>query len=879
MITTRRMFLGSSLVAVIAAVACSGAAAPAAAFSVDQAPGRLPKNVVPTHYTIAVVPNVAARTLSGRESIVIEVRSATDIIQFNSLNEILRDVKLDGTRVKHVATDDKAELTTVKLAAPATVGAHTLSFSYSGKIESEPHGLFAQPYAAANGAQGLLLTTQMEATDARRMFPCWDEPAFRATFKLTVTAPAAWKSVGNMPIVKRVVHGELATTTFDVTPKMPSYLVEYTAGDLAEISAVSNGVRFGVWAVRGSEQDGATALANAQTILADYNEYFGYPYPLPKLDSIAVPGGFQGAMENWGAITYNDQALLLSASSSIGNRQQVYSIMAHEMAHQWNGDLVTMAWWDDIWLNESFASWMSARETARRNPDWKWWETEDADKEDAMGADGRVTSHAIQQHVTDELQATNSFDPQITYNKGQSILRMFEAYLGPDTFRAGIRAYMKAFAFSNATTLDLWNALSRASGQDVAAIAAGWTEKPGFPLVDVMAECDAAGARTVALSQRRFLLRGEDKNHTRWKVPLQIRAGLHAARTSVLLVQDQQRAPAGKCGEPLSIDAGALGFYRAHYDAATLAVNTKSFGLLEDADRIALLDDQWALVEAGLDPLPTYLELASAMGSDLDTRAWTQIATVLGIIEYDERGLAGHDAFAAYGRSILKPAFDQLGWSPKPNETPDVQNLRQTLIRELGALGDSGIIDEARKRFAAFVTDHGAIAPDSQEAILTVVAQYADAATFERLHTIARAAKDETELRRYYSALMAVRDPLLARQAAQIALSTEIPAQADALRLHLIAHLAAEHQQLSWQVFRENSERLLKPFAADAPLIVAQYLPEAYWSGIPADEIEAWVRAHVPAEMSQNVDSGMEVVRFRVAEKDRLVRAADAYHR
>jgi aminopeptidase N len=300
---------------------------------------------------------------------------------------------------------------------------------------------------------------------------------------------------------------------------------------------------------------------------------------------------------------------------------------------------------------------------------------------------------------------------------------------------------------------------------------------------------------------------------------------------------------------------------------------------LEDPDRIALLDDQWALVEAGMDPLPTYLRLAAAMGADRDARAWTQIAAALGSIEYDERGSSGHDAFAAYARSVLRPAFGTLGWSVQPGETPDVQTLRQTLIGELGSLGDQGIIDEARKRFAAFIGDHQSISPDAQEAILTAVATYADAATFERLHAIARASRDETELRRYYSALMAVRDPALAEQAAQIALSGDIPAQADGLRLQLIMHLAAQHQQLSWQVFRENSDRLLKPFTMDAPLLIAQYLPAAYWSGIPTAEIEGWVRAHVPAEMGPSVARGMETVRFRVAEKDMLVRAADAFDR
>jgi aminopeptidase N len=721
-----------------------------APYSFDAAPGRLPKDVAPIDYTIDIVPDTKAMTLSGHESVLLQFRSATATVQFNSLNETLHDVRLDGRAVKNVVSDDERQLTTVTLSGPAALGRHTLTFAYSGKIEQQPRGLFTQSYSASNGAQGLLLSTQMEATDARRMFPCWDEPAFRATFQLRATVPAAWKSVSNMPIVRRVVHGELATTTFGRSPKMPSYLVEYTAGELAQVDANADKIKFAVWAVRGQEQGGETALANAQKILADYNDYFGYRYPLPKLDSIAIPGGFTGAMENWGAITYNDQLLLLTANSTIGDRQQVFSVQAHEMAHQWNGDLVTMAWWDDIWLNESFASWMAAKETAQRNPDWKWWEEQDGDKEGAMGADARVTSHAIQQHVTDELQAMTAFDSQITYSKGQAILRMFEAYLGPDVFRSGVRTYMKARAFSNATTADLWNALSLASNKDVAAIAADWTEQAGFPLVAVAAHCDATGVRTISLSQKRFLLSGDAAAPSHWNVPLQIRVGVAGTPQSVLLSREDQATKAGRCDEPLSINADAIGYYRAIYDPTTLASNTKNFDYLADADRIALLDDQWALVESGIQRLPSYLALASSMGADLDTRAWVQIAQALETIEYAERGTVGHDGFAAYARSILRPAFVRLGWDAMPGETPGVQRLRRKLLSDLGIWGDSAVIDEARKRFSAFVTDHKAITPDYQAVVLSIVAHYADAATFDRLHAIARAATDQAVLERYY---------------------------------------------------------------------------------------------------------------------------------
>lgn len=859
----------------LAALNIGFSAAIAAPFAPEMAPGRLPKNVVPTGYKIDIVPNAAALTLTGRESVALRVRTATSTIQFNSLNEVLHDVQFDGKPVKQTVSDDKEQLTTITLASPAAAGRHSLTFAYSGKIEDQPFGLFAQHYLDPSGVKQTLLSTQMESTDARRMFPCWDEPAFRATFQLTATVPAAWAVIGNMPIAKRVVHGDLATISFLNSPKMPSYLVEFTAGDMTQISADSGGTHLGVWAERGLEKNGATALANAQMILADYNEYFGYPYPLPKLDSLAIPGGFSGAMENWGAITYNDQVLLLSASSSTGNRQDVFSIQAHEMAHQWNGDLVTMAWWDDIWLNESFASWMAAKETDRRNPNWKWSESQDADKEDAMSADALPTSHAIQQHVTDELGASSAFDPQITYSKGQAILRMFEAYLGEDAFRTGIRGYIKAFAFSNATTHDLWTALSTGSGKDVGGIAAGWTEQAGFPLVSVAVNCDAGGARTVALSQKRFLLRGVAKEAT-WKIPLQIRSG-DAAPRGVLLTQDNQREPAGRCDEPLSADAGALGFYRTRYDSATLAINTKNFGQLADSDRIALLDDQWALVEAGTDPLPTYLALASSMGSDLDSRAWLQILDAVATMEMAERGGPGYNAFAGYVRSLLRPALDRLGMAAKADETPDVLALRRALLRELGTVGDQDVINMARDRFGAFVTNHQAISPDDQGVILWVVALNADAKTFDELHTIARAAKDETEMRRYYGVLPAVRDPVLAQQVGVIALSPEIAPQADTLRMQLVMRLAAEHPQLSWQLFRDNSERLLKPQAANAPLVVASSVPERYWNGVPIAEIEAWVRAHVPPETESYVARGMDTAQFRLAEKKMLVAAMDAY--
>ncbi len=875
-------WIGAFIVALSAsanltAAADTPATPSAAPFSFDAAPGRLPKDVVPLSYVIHIIPDASSKTIAGTEKIALDVRRPTAKIVFNSLNERLSAVFFDGKPVVGVDSHDDTQLTTVTLAAPAGKGRHTLAFSYVGKIETAPQGLFAQPYRKPGGGDGLLLSTQFEATDARRMFPCWDEPAFRAVYQLSATVPATWVTVSNMPIAKRVANGALATTTFAPSPKMPSYLVEFSAGDLAEISGQSGATKLNVWAVRGQEQDGKIALANATQILADYNEYFGYPFPLPKLDSIAVPGGFQGAMENWGAITYNDQALLVTPSSTVGQRQEIYSIQAHEMAHQWNGDLVTMGWWDDIWLNESFASWRSAKETDLRNPTWNWWEGQDAYKEGAMDADARTTAHPIAQHVTDELKAMSAFDPQITYSKGQAVLRMLEAYVGPDTFRDGIRKYMKARAFSNATSADLWNALDSTSGKDISGIAKKWIEQPGFPVVSVAATCDAGGQRTIALSQRRFLLRGSDPDNLRWNVPVDIRVGADGTPTTILLSPEGQTLAAGTCSEPLSANAGAVGYYRVAYDDATLALDRKNFAALPNADKIVMLDDQWSLVQSGAAKLPSYLGLAEAMGTDLDARAWEQITRSLSTVERDERNTPGYDKFVAYARTVVKPVADRLGWDDLPTEAPDVQKLRHAVLADLGAWGDPDTLAEAKRRFAGFVANRASVPPDEQVALLSIVAVNADQATFDQLHAIAKSAKNETEAQRYYSALMNVRDPQLTTQALAIALSPEIPAQAEAMRVRLVFDTANYQPQIAWQSFTKNADRLLAPMSSYGPLVLAQYVPEGFWNAVPLPQLESWIKARIPAELAPELSRGMEAATIRSDQKRALVPAADAY--
>jgi aminopeptidase N len=627
-------------------------AAPEAPFRFDQTPGRLPKDVLPLTYAISVAPDPVHLTLRGSEKITLDVRRPTRTITFNALNMRFTSATIDGVTAAAVVPNDTTQRTTLTTRATLAPGHHVLALAYRGKMETEPVGLFRQEYVAPGGKRGTLISTQFESTDARRMFPCWDEPAFRARFSLSVTTKSAWTAVSNTPVVAHVAHGDTATTTFAWTPKMASYLVVLSAGDLASVSGVdTHGTRHEVWAVRGQEPNAAYALKNSIAILGAYDDYFGIKFPLPKLNSIAVPGGFSGAMENWGGITYNDQILLLPPTATLGQRKLIYSVQAHEMAHQWFGDLVTMGWWDDLWLNESFASWMSARQTDLANPEWKWWESEDGSKESAMNADARITSHPIQTHVENELQADSAFDSEITYSKGEAFLRMTEQYLGPDTFRTGIRSYMQARQYSNATGADLWKSLKKASGKDVAAIADAWISQAGFPLVSVTSTCDASGNRTIALHQERFLLAGSDPDKL-WQIPVGIASGNAKPTYTLLTTRDQSGIAAGRCDAPLRANAGDLGFYRVAYDADTLAVNAHAFATLPDPDKIALLDDQWALTNAGKADIGSFLSLASAMGDDRDDRAWTIIVGSLAQIEQYERGTSNFAACQRAARSV-----------------------------------------------------------------------------------------------------------------------------------------------------------------------------------------------------------------------------------
>src|SRR5438477_7535596 len=575
-------------------------------FDFETTPGKLPKKVVPVEYSIRVVTNIDKLAFTGSETVKVNVRAPVNQIVLNSLELEISDGAIDGESLPKSAIKiaKKEELLTLNLSTQLPAGEHTISLNFSGKINQQGQGLYYVRYQEqGSGVKKTMLGTQFEATDARRFFPCWDEPSFRARFQLTAVVPENWLAVSNMPVEseKKIAGGK--EVRFAATPPMSSYLNVFVAGELDFIESRSGPTQLRVIATKGKAEMGRYALEATAQILQYYNEYFGVAYPLPKLDQIALPGGFGGAMENWGGITYYESTLLFDPkSSSAETKQDIYEVLAHEMAHQWFGDLVTMAWWDNLWLNEGFASWMGSKCTAHFNPQWEVWLRREFPrdptrrvgiaKEAAMESDARSTTHPIQQPVATEAEANGAFD-DITYKKGQSFLRMLESFLGEDVFREGIRRYMAAHMYSNTTTADLWNALSETSGKAVAEIAAGWTEQAGFPVVNVKRKQDGS----VLLTQERFTVNFKNAPSLEWQIPLTYAVVGEAPATLLTTNKTDilENIPADRA---LKLNVKGAGNYRVEYDEPSWNSLLRTLPQMGVEDRVNLLSDAWALVQA-----------------------------------------------------------------------------------------------------------------------------------------------------------------------------------------------------------------------------------------------------------------------------------------
>ena len=778
----------------------------AVAGSSPSSPGKLPITVVPSRYALELRPDLNTLQLIGSEVVDLEVREKTSRIVLNALKVTIHTATLDDHK-EHAAVsyDEAAQTATLTFPGAISAGAHRLRMSFTSKINPFGEGMFHVDYPGGGGHQRMI-ATQLEPTDARRIFPCWDEPMFKARFEPTIIVPANFLAVSNMPIAREEpLDTGRKRVSFKATPPMSSYLFVLVAGALDRVTEDAGGVKVGVVTQAGKQSQGRYALDTAVRLLAYYDEYFGVKYPLPKLDLIAVPGGFGGAMENWGGITFYEGILLYDpASSPQALQRRIFSVIAHEMAHQWFGDLVTMAWWNDLWLNEGFADWMQAKVENHLHPDWEVWLNE-GHKQAAMYADARTMSHPIEQPVGNESEAAIAFD-EITYAKGAAIVRVLENYLGENVFRAGIRGYVKTHAYGNATTHDLWKALEAASAKPVAPIARGYTEQPGLPLIVADERC-RDGTLSVALKQERFTIHYPDARPELWEVPIAWGvAGAQHPNAMVLMRAKSMEFDAGKCGPPIKLNLGDVGYYRVQYDPATLATLTGLIETMPPADRVNLLADNWALLEAGRAKPADYFGLVRAVRKDDKRAVWREVVNPITRIDRLERGLPGRLPFEAYARSVLRPPFDRLGWDRKAGEAEDQVILRSGLIEALGDLNDAAVIAEAKRRFVLFLQRPTSLDVNLRDAVVNVVGRYADQQTYDALHKLARGTSSSRERMSYYAAMARASDPRLIEQTLALALGNELEPERASELILIVA--AGEHPEMALEFARKNFARL-----------------------------------------------------------------------
>jgi aminopeptidase N len=822
-------------------------------------PTQLPTGVEPVSYDLTITPNAAKLTFAGHVAITVDAARPTSTVTLNATGLDIAKATLDGEPAS-VSLDGKAQTATFAAGRALPAGRHVLAIDYTAKINDSAFGLFRVDYAG-----GRMLATQFEPADARRFLPCFDEPAKKATFALTAIVPQDQLAVSNMPeAASEPVGGGLKRVRFQPTPKMSSYLLFFGLGDLVRVTRQVDGIPVSVVIRRGDEAKAAFALEAATQLLPYYDAYFGRKYPLPKLDLVAAPGDVSGSMENWGAILFSQTNVVVDPKlSAAGDKRVVYGVVAHEMAHLWSGDLVTMAWWDDLWLNEGFASWMARKATDHFHPEWGAELMAIGDRDEAMLLDARPSTHPIVRRITTVSQAEQAFDA-ITYKKGEAVIRMLEAYAGPDAWRDGVRAYMAQHAYGNATSEDLWREIDRAAGKPVSAVARDFTTQPGVPLIHV-----AAGGPGEVLTERQLAsdaqreavtiasspgdIERRDAAILSWRTPLRVQPPRGPATQRLLTRATTQAAEAGAI-----VNAGQKAYVRVAYDAGAFPPVAARFASLPAIDQIGLLKDALALGMAGETPISNYLRLSAALPASANPQVWfEQARTLAGVDGYYAPGPQRAE-YRAWAQALLAPALTRVGYDAKTGEPEAEAMLRETLLLALTQIGDPAVRAEARRRFEAARDDLHRLAPGERRWVLVGTARSADAKVFEELRALARDAKDPLERNELYVYLATVEDEALAERVLKLAITDEAPTN---FATSMIRDVAVEHPALAWRFTLANLPEISRNLDTLTRSTFVPRVAAASTDPKLAVALEAYAAKNIPADAQGEVRIALAQIR------------------
>jgi aminopeptidase N len=779
----------------------------------DATPGALSKDVVPIRVESHIAADPQRVEFSGEVVHQVFVRKPTSMVELHARNLTIKNATVDGQMQPARVEVDTAR-TSIKLhfAQPIAVGNTKIHVAYEGKIGEKGEGLYSAPVPGSKTKK--ILATQMEPIGARDMLPCFDEPSFRTVWQMSVTSHNVNKVIGNMPVAKvENVSDKLTRTTFAPTPSMSSYLLALAVGEFDQLSDRYDGVELNIYTMPGKSGEAKQAMLWTKDVLKHLHDYFGTRYPLPKLDQITVPGK-RGAMENWGLITYGEGNLLVNPATD-GATQQFWSlnIIAHEIAHQWFGNLVTMAWWDDLWLNESFATWMANKLTHAIKPEWNAPLQISRERENAMAIDVLATAKPISRPVPRDAAAFDSFDA-ISYEKGASVLGMIEASVGEAAWRDALRTYMQRHAYGNTRATDLWASLAGPSAERVTAFAQSWTTQPGFPLIDVTMNCAAgtaqgAATQTATLAQSRYLLRAGYAAPQSWRVAALVGHPDGRDRNAVFLDTREQKITAGACGQPWLVDLAGNGYFRVRYDDAAFNALSQHFNTLAAADQQRLITDSWALAEAGLaSPLRTFA-LLEQLNLKTSPEVWS---TGLHTYEAAFALLRGSPAFAAaqaHARKVFAPYLGHIGWSARAGEAASLSSVRGEVIGLLAKADDAAVVAKARTEFAAWRAGKAGLTGDALSGAISAVGAQARNDDVDAMVAAIASGKYPTLEYTLNAALASGRDPEVAKYAVGFALREELPRTAAQRLVNRLARNAG-HNAMLWNFTKEHKATLFE---------------------------------------------------------------------
>jgi aminopeptidase N len=769
---------------------------------------RLPGGVTPEHYTLWFAPDLAKATFRGRETVRVQVAKPTTSITLHAAEITFGEVTVTAggqTQRARVTEDAKNEMVTLTVDRPVPAGAASIAVTYTGILNDKLRGFYL---SVANGRR--YAVTQMEATDARRAFPSFDEPAYKATFDISLTVAAADTVISNGRQISDTAGPEPGThtVTFATTPKMSAYLVAMLVGDFVCREGGADGIPIRICSTPDKLPLTGFALSAAEQQVAFFNQYFGIKYPFGKLDIIGVPDFAAGAMENIGAITFRERMLLADPErSSVDLRKNIASVIAHEIAHQWFGDLVTMKWWDDIWLNEGFATWAANKPLAAWRPEWRMDLNATQETQKALGLDALRSTRAIRTNVSTPEEINEVFDP-IAYEKTSGVLNMIEAYVGPEAFRQGVSSYLKKYAYGNAAGEDFWSEMTRVTGKPVDQIMKGYVDQTGAPVISARLK-NGPGASELTLTQQRFYGSPEaaapsSSASQQWTMPVCFTRQGMTPRCELMKEQTQVFRLDGGSG-PAFINSESRGYYFSdHGPEAVLALGKNAVNL-KAPERVTLVGDEWRMVRAGRHDIGTYLDLAALVAGDDTPSVIDDVAARVGAVATSVADQNQQAAYKAWIRARFGPVLESIGLPGRPTDPDGIQGRRATLLMLLGDSADDTAVQQRAKTMAlSYLDDRTAVPPNIVGAVLRTAAAGGDRALYDRyMAEIAKARSTPEEYYRFFNALAWFREPALIKRTLEFAASSDVRTQdAPTLFGHLLAQPAS--QEMTWAFVKSN---------------------------------------------------------------------------